>query len=56
MTRAGDPRVRARRADGMVLRRNGTAHRAWGAAGYVPGEHWRRRVEPLPGNAPDGRF
>ncbi|MGY0065965.1 GNAT family N-acetyltransferase [Streptomyces sp. QTS137] len=45
-----------RRADAMVLRRNETVHRAWGAAGYAPEEHWRRWVKPLPGNSPDGRF
>ncbi|MEW2252123.1 GNAT family N-acetyltransferase [Streptomyces sp. NPDC006975] len=37
-----------RRADAMVLVRNQTAHRAWGAAGYAPEEHWRRWVKPLP--------
>ncbi|MFE1298820.1 GNAT family N-acetyltransferase [Streptomyces sp. NPDC058733] len=37
-----------RRADAMVLVRNETAHRAWGAAGYAPEEHWRRWVKPLP--------
>ncbi|MGW4303446.1 GNAT family N-acetyltransferase [Streptomyces sp. NPDC004646] len=36
-----------RRADAMVLVRNETAHHAWGAAGYVPEEHWRRWVKPL---------
>ncbi|MEV7861052.1 GNAT family N-acetyltransferase [Streptomyces hirsutus] len=48
-------RLGGRRADAMVLRRNETAHRAWGAAGYAPEEHWRRWVKPLPGDTPDGR-
>ncbi|MFD0213415.1 GNAT family N-acetyltransferase [Streptomyces hirsutus] len=48
-------RLGGRRADAMVPRRNETAHRAWGAAGYAPEEHWRRWVKPLPGDAPDGR-
>jgi len=40
-------RLGGRRADAMVLTRNETAHRAWGAAGYAPEEHWRRWVKPL---------
>ncbi|OIJ93686.1 GNAT family N-acetyltransferase [Streptomyces sp. MUSC 14] len=40
-------RLGGRRADAMVLVRNETAHRAWGAAGYGPEEHWRRWVKPL---------
>ncbi|GHH93255.1 GNAT family N-acetyltransferase [Streptomyces capillispiralis] len=42
-------RLGGRRADAMVLRRNETAHHAWGAAGYAPEEHWRRWVKPLTG-------
>ncbi|MFE6409665.1 GNAT family N-acetyltransferase [Streptomyces sp. NPDC057837] len=38
-----------RRADAMVLTRNETAHRAWGAAGYTAEEQWRRWVKPLTG-------
>jgi ribosomal protein S18 acetylase RimI-like enzyme len=40
-------RLGGRRADAMVLTRNETAHRAWGAAGYAPEEKWRRWVKPL---------
>ncbi len=40
-------RLGGRRADAMVLTRNETAHRAWGAAGYGPEEQWRRWVKPL---------
>ncbi|GAP48331.1 GNAT family N-acetyltransferase [Streptomyces azureus] len=40
-------RLGGRRADAMVLTRNETAHRAWGAAGYAPEEQWRRWVKPL---------
>ncbi|GAB2851009.1 GNAT family N-acetyltransferase [Streptomyces deserti] len=40
-------RLGGRRADAMVLRRNETAHHAWGAAGYAPEEQWRRWVKPL---------
>ncbi|MFH9012274.1 GNAT family N-acetyltransferase [Streptomyces sp. NPDC017943] len=36
-----------RRADAMVLTRNGTAQRAWEAAGYAAEEQWRRWVKPL---------
>ncbi|MGX1310710.1 ribosomal protein S18 acetylase RimI-like enzyme [Streptomyces calvus] len=42
-------RLGGRRADAMVLQRNETAHRAWGAAGYAPEERWRRWVKPLTG-------
>ncbi|CAM5606537.1 GNAT family N-acetyltransferase [Streptomyces griseomycini] len=42
-------RLGGRRADAMVLQRNEGAHRAWGAAGYVPEEQWRRWVKPLTG-------
>ncbi|MCT7355060.1 GNAT family N-acetyltransferase [Streptomyces sp. 15-116A] len=42
-------RLGGRRADAMVLRRNATAHHAWGAAGYVAEEQWRRWVKPLTG-------
>ncbi|MEV6833590.1 GNAT family N-acetyltransferase [Streptomyces sp. NPDC051133] len=42
-------RLGGRRADAMVLVRNETAHRAWGAAGYGPQEQWRRWVKPLTG-------
>ncbi|SDD10398.1 GNAT family N-acetyltransferase [Streptomyces prasinopilosus] len=45
-------RLGGRRADAMVLQRNGTAHRAWDAAGYAPQEHWRRWVKPLPDGGP----
>ncbi|GAA2405601.1 GNAT family N-acetyltransferase [Streptomyces coeruleofuscus] len=40
-------RLGGRRADAMVLTRNETAHRAWGAAGYGPEDQWRRWVKPL---------
>ncbi|MEU9478622.1 GNAT family N-acetyltransferase [Streptomyces sp. NPDC048191] len=40
-------RLGGRRVDAMVLVRNETAHRAWGAAGYGAQEHWRRWVKPL---------
>ncbi|MFD8224912.1 GNAT family N-acetyltransferase [Streptomyces massasporeus] len=40
-------RLGGRRADAMVLTRNETAHRAWGAAGYGAEEQWRRWVKPL---------
>ncbi|MFF7853624.1 GNAT family N-acetyltransferase [Streptomyces sp. NPDC007904] len=42
-------RLGGRRADAMVLRRNETAHHAWGAAGYAQEERWRRWVKPLTG-------
>ena len=42
-------RLGGRRADAMVLQRNETAHRAWGATGYAPEERWRRWVKPLTG-------
>ncbi|MFE7900643.1 GNAT family N-acetyltransferase [Streptomyces sp. NPDC057424] len=42
-------RLGGRRADAMVLTRNETAHRAWGAVGYGPQEQWRRWVKPLTG-------
>ncbi|GAA3501522.1 GNAT family N-acetyltransferase [Streptomyces prasinosporus] len=42
-------RLGGRRADAMVLQRNETAHRVWGAAGYAPEERWRRWVKPLTG-------
>ncbi|MEU0895116.1 GNAT family N-acetyltransferase [Streptomyces massasporeus] len=40
-------RLGGRRADAMVLTRNETAHRVWGAAGYGAEEQWRRWVKPL---------
>ncbi|MFD8233921.1 GNAT family N-acetyltransferase [Streptomyces sp. NPDC059696] len=42
-------RLGGRRADAMVLTRNETAHRTWGAAGYGAEEQWRRWVKPLTG-------
>lgn len=42
-------RLGGRRADAMVLQDNETAHHAWGAAGYVREERWRRWVKPLTG-------
>ncbi|MET9322778.1 GNAT family N-acetyltransferase [Streptomyces sp. NPDC003038] len=49
---AAEDRFRAlggRRGDAMVLDRNEQAHRAWGAAGYRPEDHWTRWVKPLGG-------
>ena len=40
-------RLGGRRADAMVLVRNGRARYAWSAAGYAPEERWRRWVKPL---------
>ncbi|MER6620148.1 MULTISPECIES: GNAT family N-acetyltransferase [unclassified Streptomyces] len=42
-------RLGGRRADAMVLENNGTAHHAWGSAGYAREERWRRWVKPLTG-------
>ncbi|MEU6444420.1 GNAT family N-acetyltransferase [Streptomyces sp. NPDC047046] len=36
-----------RRVDAMVLEENTRAHGAWGAAGYVREERWRRWVKPV---------
>ncbi|WP_415949563.1 GNAT family N-acetyltransferase [Streptomyces sp. KLOTTS4A1] len=38
-----------RRADAMVLERNGTGQRAWAAGGYAREDQWRRWVKPLGG-------
>ncbi|WP_391653789.1 GNAT family N-acetyltransferase [Streptomyces tamarix] len=40
-------RLGGRRADAMVLDRNGLAHHAWRAAGYAPEPQWSRWVKPL---------
>ncbi|MQY10674.1 Acetyltransferase YpeA [Streptomyces sp. RB5] len=50
LLRAAEERFTAlggRRGDAMVLERNEVAHRAWGAAGYVREDHWRRWVKPF---------
>ncbi|MEU8706951.1 GNAT family N-acetyltransferase [Streptomyces sp. NPDC048565] len=36
-----------RRVDAMVLESNERAHHAWGAAGYLRENHWRRWIKSL---------